>query len=81
MINKLYQQILQLPFQNYSVQVLNTFKKVVGVIVLAKVPLHRSNLYHFLEQLQDGSSIGKIVECDFSLEPWRSNSHQPYILY
>lgn len=58
-IDKLYQHSLS--FQNSSVQVLDTFKKAIGVIVPAMVPLHRSDLYHFLQQLEDGSSIDSIL--------------------
>src|SRR3984957_11986164 len=54
-IDQLYEQILRYSFRN--TKVLDTFKRVVGAIVLAKTPLHRDGLEHFLGKQEDESSI------------------------
>jgi hypothetical protein len=56
-IGKLYQQILRLSFNNPRERVSDTFKKVVGAIVVAKTPLHRKDLIHFLAKQKDESPI------------------------
>src|ERR1700722_3003860 len=58
-IDQLYEQILRCSFQN--VNVLDTFKRVVGAIVLAKTPLHRDGLKHFLGEQEDELSIDFIL--------------------
>src|ERR1700722_15871701 len=45
-IDQLYEQILRYSFRN--AKVLDTFKRVVGAIVLGKTPFHRDGLEHFL---------------------------------
>ena len=60
-IDQLYRQILYLSFYNPKPYVLQTFRKVVGAILLAKVPLHRHDLYHFLGPLEDSSSVDFIL--------------------
>ena len=58
-IDQLYEQILRYSFRN--AKVLDTFKSVVGAIVLAKTPLHRDGLKHFLGKQEDESSIDFIL--------------------
>src|ERR1700684_1621110 len=59
-IDHLYRQILQLAFTNN--EVLDTVKRVVGAIVLAKIPLRRTDLHHFLGQQEDEASIDFVLE-------------------
>lgn len=47
-IDVLYREILQFSFRNAKDHILAIFKAVVGVIVVAKKPLYRRDLYHFL---------------------------------
>jgi len=58
-IDQLYEQILRHSFQNP--EALDTFKRVVGAIVLAKTPLHRDGLKYFLGKQEDESSIDFIL--------------------
>jgi len=60
-IDVLYRQILQLSFPNPKSGVLETFKRVVGAIVLAQVPLFRGDLRHFLGLQEDEASIDYIL--------------------
>jgi hypothetical protein len=59
-IDQLYQQILRLSFKD--TEVLDVYKKVVGAIVLAKIPLRRADLVHFLGQPEDESSIDFVLK-------------------
>jgi hypothetical protein len=63
-IDNLYRQILHLSFENAKSHVLLTFKRVVGTILLAKIPLHRNDLYQLLglSDSEDESSIDFILE-------------------
>src|ERR1700722_8069438 len=54
-IDQLYEQTLRYSFQN--TKLLDRFKRVVGAIVLAKTPLHRDGLKHFLGKHEDELSI------------------------
>ena len=56
-IDELYRQILHLSFKNCRGRVLEIFKGVVGAIALAKTPLRRTDLKHFLEKPEDESAI------------------------
>ena len=56
-IDELYRQILDLSFKNCKGRVLDVFKGVVGAIALAKTPLRRTNLKHFLKKAEDESAI------------------------
>ena len=58
-IDQLYEQILRHSFQD--AEVLDTFKRVVGAVVLAKTPLHRDALGHFLGGQEDESCIDFIL--------------------
>ena len=61
-IDKLYHQILHRSFKHSKPHVLDTFRKVLGAILLAKIPLHRHDLYHFLlGALENRSSIDFIL--------------------
>jgi Mrp family chromosome partitioning ATPase len=60
-IDRLYRQILHLSFKDFDVHVLHTFKMVMGAILLAKIPLSRHDLYHFLGRLKN-SSIDFILD-------------------
>jgi hypothetical protein len=59
-VDQLYQQILQLSFKN--AEVLDLYRRVVGAIVLAKMPLHRVDLKHFLGQPEDESCIDFVLK-------------------
>ena len=59
MIDQLYKQTLQYSFQN--TKLLDWFKRVIGVIVLAKTLLHRDRLKHFLGKQEDELSIDFIL--------------------
>jgi hypothetical protein len=59
-IDQLYQQILRLSVK--GAEVLKTYKRVVGVIVLAKIPLHRVDLIHFLGGPEDESCIDFVLK-------------------
>ena len=63
-IDNLYRQILHLSFENTKAHILLTFKRVVGIILLAKIPLHRNDLYHLLglSDSEDEPSIDFILE-------------------
>ena len=56
-IDELYRQILHLSFKNCKTRVLAIFKGVVGAIALAKTPLRRTDLKHFLRRPEDESAI------------------------
>ena len=60
-IDELYRQILHLTFKNSKNRILDVFKGVVGAIALAKTPLHRTDLKHFLEKQEDESAIDFIL--------------------
>lgn len=64
-IDELYRQILHLsfgPLQHAgTVRILDTFRAVVGAIVLARTPLLREDLHHFLGKQEDESSIDFII--------------------
>jgi hypothetical protein len=47
-ITKLYRRILDVSFGNSEVRILDALHAVVGTVVLAKVPLRRKDLAHFL---------------------------------
>jgi hypothetical protein len=59
-VDQLYQQILQLSFKD--AEVLDLYKRVVGAIVLAKVPIRRVDLMHFLGRPEDESCIDFILK-------------------
>jgi hypothetical protein len=61
-IDQLYQQILRLSFKDTELEVLHMYKKVVGAIVLAKMPLRRVDLVHFLGQPDDESCIDFVLK-------------------
>ena len=52
-IDTLYQQILDISFKDSEDAMLETFRAVVGAIVIAKIPLHRDDLKHFLGRRGD----------------------------
>jgi len=58
-IDQLYEQTLRYSFQN--AKLLDRFKRVVGAIVLAKTPLHRDGLKHFLGKQEDELTIDFIL--------------------
>src|ERR1700722_11824499 len=58
-IDQLYEQTLRYSFQN--TKLLDRFKRVVGAIVLAKTPLHRDGLKHFLGKHEDEVTIDFIL--------------------
>lgn len=60
-IDNLYHQILRLSFEDAKTYVLQTFRNVIGAILLAKIPLYRNDLYRLLERLEDHSSIDYIL--------------------
>jgi hypothetical protein len=62
-IDSLYRQILHFAFKNASDATLELFKAVVGTIAIAKVPLHRNDLKHYLgrEDAEDDRQIGVIL--------------------
>jgi hypothetical protein len=60
-INKLYQRILAVSFENSDDRMLNALRTVIGTIVLAKVPLHRNDLVHFLSTPVKESVIDLIL--------------------
>ena len=48
-ITQLYRQILDVSFKNPSAMVLEGFRKVTGIIILAKIPLGRQDILHLLD--------------------------------
>lgn len=60
-IDELYQQILRFSFQSSKAHMLDILKRVVGAIVLAKTPLYRCDLKHFIGKQEDESSIDFIL--------------------
>jgi hypothetical protein len=62
-IDSLYRQILHFAFKNESEPTLELFRAVVGTIAIAKVPLHRSDLKHYLgrEDAEDDRQISAIL--------------------
>jgi hypothetical protein len=52
-IDTLYRQILDFYFKKSNNATLELFRAVVGAIVVAKVPLHRDDLKHFLDRQDD----------------------------
>jgi hypothetical protein len=60
-VDELYRQILRLSFNNSTDHILATFRRVVGAIALAKTPLHRIDLQHFLGRPDRESSIDFIL--------------------
>jgi hypothetical protein len=47
-ISGLYQRILDVSFENVDDQILDALRAIIGTIILAKVPLRRHDLVHFL---------------------------------
>jgi len=62
-IDSLYRQILHFAFKDASSADLALFKAVVGTIAIAKVPLRRSDLKHYLDRqdAEDDRQIGVIL--------------------
>jgi hypothetical protein len=62
-IDSLYRQLLRLAFKKESEPTLELFRAVVGAIAIAKVPLHRDDLKHYLnrEDAEDDRKIGVIL--------------------
>jgi hypothetical protein len=62
-IDSLYRQILHFAFKNASEPTLELFRAVIGTIAIAKVPLHRSDLKHYLgrEDAEDDRQISVIL--------------------
>lgn len=60
-IDELYRQILRLSFSNSGGDLLDTFKRVVGAIVLAKTALYRNDLIYFLGRQEDESAIDFVL--------------------
>jgi hypothetical protein len=58
-VDQLYQQILRLSF--IGAEVLDVYRRTVGAIVLARRPLRRVDLIHFLGQPEDESSIDFVL--------------------
>jgi NACHT domain len=52
-IDSLYRQILHFAFKSATEPQLELFRAVIGAIAIAKVPLHRSNLKHYLSREDD----------------------------
>ena len=59
-IDQLYLKILKISFNN-NAKVITVFKRVVGVIVMAKTPLSRADLGYFLGQQDGEESIDFIL--------------------
>jgi NACHT domain len=53
-IDVLYQQILDFSFRDADDTMFELFRAVVGTIIVAKTPLHRDDLKHFVGSLGDG---------------------------
>ena len=62
-IDTLYRQILEFSFNDVDDVTFELFKAVVGTIIIAKTPLHRDDLKHFLGELddEDDRQIGVIL--------------------
>lgn len=61
MIDELYWQILRLSFKAAGGHILETYKQVLGTIILAKTPLHHADIKHFLEGPERELSIDTIL--------------------
>jgi hypothetical protein len=61
-IDQLYQQVLRFSFNIKDTEVLDVYRKVVGAIVLAKIPLRRVDLAHFLGRPEDESRIDLVLK-------------------
>jgi hypothetical protein len=59
-IDQLYQQILRLSLK--GAEVIKTYNKVLGAIVLAKRPLHRVDLAYFLRSQEDESRVDFVLK-------------------
>ena len=80
-IDNVYRQILHLSFQNARADVLLAFKRVVGTILLAKIPLHRNDLYHLLGPLENKSFIDFILERLSSVISSQKADHPIHIIH
>jgi hypothetical protein len=60
-LDGLYCQVMNLSFQYATDEELDIYKLVVGVIVLAKTPLHRGDLKYFIGRDEDEASIISIL--------------------
>ena len=62
-IDSLYRQILHFAFKSATEPQLELFRAVIGAIAIAKVPLHRSDLKHYLgrEDDEDDRQISAIL--------------------
>jgi hypothetical protein len=62
-IDCLYRQILHFAFRGASETTLELFRAVVGTLIVAKIPLHRNDLKHYLgrEDPEDDRQIGVIL--------------------
>lgn len=61
-INELYLQILRLSFQKATAHMLDVLKRVVGAIVLARTPIHRRDLRHFIGKQEGEATIDFILD-------------------
>ena len=60
-LDGLYRQVMSLSFKDAADDELEIYKLVVGVIVLAKTPLRRRDLRHFLGREEEEASITSIL--------------------
>jgi hypothetical protein len=60
-VNVLYAQILHLSFKNCKSDIHEKFTAVVGAVVLAKAPLRRVDLGHFVGTLENEASLDFIL--------------------
>lgn len=74
-LDRLYNKILHFSFKDYSghAHVLDTFKYVIGAILLAKVPLHLHNLYHLLGWLKNSSIDFILNQVSSLISDWRGD--------
>jgi len=57
----LYRQVMVLPFKDSTDDELEIYKSVIGAVVLAKIPLCRRDLRHFLGRDEEEASITSIL--------------------
>ena len=60
-LDELYRQVMSLSFENATANELEIYRRVVGAVVLAKIPLRKHDLRHFMGREEEEGSITYII--------------------
>jgi len=85
-VDTLYRQILNFNFDGEDDPLFDLFKAVVGIVIIAKTPLHRDDLKHFLGRLDEEGerqlrvilhNLSSVIDIDGLLRLRKSMSGHP----